>query len=272
MKFNGVVSCSNEDYHAEKEHLSSSNYKTLLKDPEKFYREKILGKRREVPQSTQNAFDEGTLAHTLILEPDMLQKDFEFFSGFRKQGRDWEEFKQLHAESGKILMSKSQKVKVSNWVKNYFSMPTAVNLIKNGKPEHTLFGDFMGVPTKVRADYINIDAGYIADVKTTSSPTDVDSFKYTLNAFEYDLSAALYSKMFENYYKKEFDFYFIVLGKRDNSCEVYKLSEETRKAGDHKLIEAVKVYKQCKESGIWSVSKSNESVNIEAGDYEILEV
>lgn len=272
MKFKGIVDCSNEEYHSEKKHLSSSNLKILLKDPQQFYDEKIMGNVKKHSTATLNAFAEGTLAHSLILEPHMVEKEFRFYQGFRKQGKDWEAFKKEHADSGCVLMSKSQKVKVENWVKSYNNLPAAVNLVDGGHAEHTIFGKLMGVPVKVRADYINIDSGYIADVKTTSNPTDVDSFTYTVNSFEYDLSAALYSMMFEQYYKKPFEFYFIVLGKRDTSCEVFKLSEDTRKIGESKVIKALKMYKECMESGIWKLPEYGKSAKLEETDYEILEV
>lgn len=273
MKFEGIVDCSNEEYHGERNHLSSSNLKLLLKDPELFYEQKIKGNLKPVSITTQNAFDEGSLAHTLILEPHLVSKEYKFFSGFRKQGREWEDFKLKYKNSSYVLMSMSQKSKVENWVSGYKKLPAATSLIKNGKPEHTLFGSLMGVPVKVRADYINIEDGYIVDVKTTSNPTDLDSFKYTVKSFEYDLSAALYSMMFEQYYGKQFKFYFIVLGKRDNSCEVFSMSETSRKLGEGKVVRALKKYKECKKSGIWKLKEINNNDMLKDDDgYEILEV
>ncbi len=264
----GIVECSNEVYHGEKEHLSSSNLKLLLKNPQDFYSEKILGNKKEVSSSTQANFDEGSYAHTLILEPDNTD-EYKIFSGLQKKGEEWEKFK--IANPDKILLSKSQKIKVEKWVQTYGELPEAVSLIKNGKPELSLFGELLDVPIKVRADYINIDEGYIVDVKTTSSPTDVDNFKYTIESFGYDLSAALYLKMFELHYGKKFDFYFLVLGKREATCDIYKLSDKTRAIGDSKIIKALSIYKKCKKSGIWVLEKDVKNDKIDSG-YEILEV
>ena len=90
---------SNNDYHAEKTHLSSSNLKTLLKDTEKFYQEKILGNKK---QEQKNSFDEGNYAHSLILEPELIPDEYAFFPNFRKSGKDWETFKS--ANSDKIIL------------------------------------------------------------------------------------------------------------------------------------------------------------------------
>lgn len=268
MKFEGIVECTNEEYHGEKKHLSSSNFKLLLKDPGEFYKQKILGERPEIATRTQNAFDEGSYAHSLILEPHMVSQEYAFFNGWRKQGKEWEEFKEQNKHL--TILSKPQKVRVEQWVSSYNKLPAAVELIKGGYSEHTLFGELLGVPVKVRADYINIDKGYIADVKTTSGLADVDSFKYTVDSFKYELSAALYCKMFEQHYNKDFDFYFIVLSKRDKSCEVFKLSKETRQFGEAQLLESIKTYKNCLESGVWTKIEKYDSLDV--GDYEIQEV
>jgi hypothetical protein len=270
-KYEGIVDVNNEEYHSEKEHISSSNFKTLLKDTEKFYDQKILGNREEHSKATQANFDDGTLAHTLVLEPHMFEKEFAMFDGLRKAGKDWENFKIEHKDSGKVLISKAQLRKVNMWVDAYKNMPTAVELVSGGKPELALFGELEGVPVKVMADYINADKGYIADVKTTSGFTDVDSFKHTIESFSYQLSAALYCQMFEKHYGKPFDFYFIVLGKRDKSCEVFKLSKKSRAEGNGMVRKALEIYKRCKESGDWS-NDIEEDDNNNVGDYEIREV
>lgn len=272
-KYEGIVNCTNEEYHAEKKHFSSSNLKMLLDDPADFYKYKIEGKTKEYSTNTLNAFAEGTYAHSLILEPHMIDKEFRFFNGFRKQGKDWEAFKNDPANEGFVLMSKSQKKKVENWVKSYEARKKDIDLIKGGEPELTLFGDLMGLPIKVRADYLNADVGYLADVKTTASPSDVDSFKYTVDSFKYELSAALYLMMFEKHFGKKLDFYFVVLGKRDSSCEIFKLSEEKRAEGEAKIMQAIEIYKKCKKTGIWSLpgASSNDNIDLDS-EYEILEI
>lgn len=262
---------TNEEYHGERKHLSSSNLKTLLKDAAKFYDEKILGNRQQVQK---NAFDEGSLAHCYILEPHMFDEDFVIFPGFRKSGKQWDSFLAAEKSRSKIrtILSKPQQKRVENWVKGYKKNKTAVELIKPCKAELSLFGEMDDVPIKVRADAINIEEGYIADVKTTAYDTDLDSFKQTVKDFGYDLSAALYCTMFEIHYKKRFDFYFVVLGKKDASCEVFRLSDDTRKKGMESIKKALKLYKKCVKLGKWESDPKVEFLAKEYDDYEILEI
>lgn len=265
----GINKCTNEEYHGDKNYLSSSSLKTLLKNPQEFYESHILKKPREISTKTQNIFDEGSYAHTLILEPDMVEEEYAFFPGWRKVGQDWEDFKAEHSD--KVILSKPQKSRVEKWVAGYRERAKQIDLIKGGFSEHTVAGNLMGVPIKVRADYINIDEGYVADVKTTSYSTDVETFKYTIDSFYYQLSAALYCKMFEQYYNKKFDFYFIALGKKDSSCEIYKTSEETMQKGMEMVRQALEVYKTCKKQDNW-VNPERRVIIDGDEDYEVLEV
>lgn len=260
----GINECTNSEYHSDKTYLSSSSLKTILKSASKFHKEHILGERKNL----EGAFlDEGTLTHSLILEPEQIEKEFAFFEGLRKHGKDWEEFKE--ANEGKLVMSKPQKVRCEAYFKAYKDRKEAQKLIEGGFPEHTICTDINGVNIKVRCDYINVDKAYIVDVKTTSFPAELDSFKHTINQYEYDLSAALYLKAIEDYYKKPFQFYFLVLGKKELSCEIYKLSEATRARGTQKVIEAITKYKKCLKSNNWSDTIKKE---LYLGPYEILEV
>ena len=260
---------SNADYHAETEHLSSSNLKTLLKDVEKFHNEKILG---NVQIKKLNAFDEGSLVHGMILEPHLVDEEFVMFDGFRKSGKVWEAFKQAE-KSGKnrTILSKPQWLRCQKWVEAFKQNKTAVEIVKSSQTELSLFGNMQDVPIKVRADIIDVEAGIIADIKTTSYPTDIDSFRYTVQDFDYGLSAALYTGMFEQYYGKSFQFLWIVIGKKEFTCDIYKMSDKTRSAGQRKIDKALKLFKKCKKTGMWK----NE-VDILAKkcytDYEIKEI
>ena len=266
MEYKGIYkTLSNDKYHAEKKHLSSSNLKMLLKDTDKFYKDKILGEGEPL----KGAFlDEGNYAHTLILEPHMVDEEYLFFEGNRKAGKAWKEFEAKHKDSAKIILSAAQKVKVENWVESFKKRPEAVDLIAGADNEFSLFSEMLGTPLKVRADVINIEKGFIADIKTTASDPDVDTFRFTVEQYGYDLSAALYVDMFSRRYEKPFDFYFIVLGKRTQTCEVYKASDLTLGKGRKKILTAIKLYKSCIKSGKWSSEQEVKPIT----DYEILEV
>lgn len=267
----GINDVTNSDYHADRKYLSSSVLKTIYKSLDQYYLEYKMGMKKEVSKETQGAYDYGTLCHSYILEPESVLADFNFYEGFRKAGKEFEDFK-LTAKPGLPIISNSQHVQVKELIKAYDSHPVAPSLISGGHPEYTICGTLHGVPIKVRTDYINIDKGYIADVKTTSYPSDKDSFTQTVDGLSYHLSAALYCAMAEQFYGKKFDFFFVVLSKRNKTCDVFRLSDEKMELGKRMVSEACSKYKKALASGIWTEAAFTEPEEKLQTDYVIEEI
>lgn len=260
---NGLNKCSNADYHADQTYLSSSNFKLLLESPEQFYKEKILGER---VSKQSNSFDEGSLTHSMMLEPHLVNKEFAFYPGLRKAGTDFELFKEANA--GKPIISKAQKIRVEQWVAAIKKNKIAMSMLSGGEPEQTICVDMDSIPVKIRCDYILPEQGIIVDIKTSAYPVDVDTFRLTVKQWHYDLSAALYAHAAELHFGRPFDFYFVVVGKSEIVCEVYKASKTTLNLGRAQISKAARIYKQCLSSGVWKLDqpKSEQSIG------EILEV
>ncbi len=242
-----IHNSNNADYHADRSYLSSSALKLLLKDPAAFERKYV--KNIHDTSEPKDVFDVGTYVHALCLEPHTIAQNFAFFEGLRRQGTVYKEFVEKHP--GKIILSVPQKLKCEQFYKAYERRGDAVAMLQGGFAEHTMTGLALGVAVKARADYINVDKGYIVDIKTTSDITDVDVFKLTVERYNYDLSAALYTSIARDLYGKEFDFYFVVISKTDLACAIYKLSEHTQLKGASLLISALKLYKRCIDTGKW---------------------
>lgn len=259
----GLNDCTNAEYHADQKFLSSSNLKLLLKDPEQFYKEKILGDRTEQKKSA--SFDEGSLTHSLILEPHMVEAEYAFYPGLRKQGADFEAF--AASAGSKTIISRTQQIRCESYRNAFSKNSIAVELLKNGASEQTICASLSDIPIKVRCDYINVEKGFIADIKTSAFPVDVDSAKLTVQKWSYGLSAALYTAIAAQHYGKPFDFYFVFIGKTEIVCEVYKASELTLNNGLIDVMKALKIYKQCLKSGKWALTDIKHVSN-----QEILEV
>lgn len=241
-----LLGSTNEDYHSNKTHLSSSALKTLLKSPAQFYQEYILGIR---DNTEKIQFVEGTLTHALILEPHKILTDYAVFPGLRKQGKLYEEFQQ--ANKGKIIVSAGQMIRCQRLYQAHKSLKVTEKLMEGSLSEHNMIGVILGVDVKARADSINIDLGFITDVKTTSMPSETEFFKQTIQDYDYDLSAALYCSIAEQQYGKPFSFYWEVLSKADDQCNIYKASAATLSKGNEKVKRAISLYKKCLASGLW---------------------
>lgn len=243
---------SNAEYHGDTTHFSSSTLKLLLKDRKKFYKEYILGEREQ--QEDKPAFALGSLVHTLILEPHLEDVEYVYLPDEIKsrRGAAFEAFMSEPENQGKTAIIKSQRELAKDMLEHYKKRPEAVNLINvGGKPEETLCVELEGVPIKVRADWVNVDKGYIVDVKTSSKPIDKGGVIDSCNQYEYYLSAALYKIAFEKHYNKKFDFYWIFLGKFEKGCEVYKMSDKSYWRGESDVRRAIEIYKECSENNNW---------------------
>lgn len=260
-----LIGSTNEDYHANRTHLSSSGLKLLLKDPQSFYARYVLGNYVE---ESKPAYEDGTLLHSLILEPEQVVSQYAIFPGLRKHGKAFDDFKAQNP--GKRIISAPQLNKAESWHRGFKALPVANQLISGGFAEHTMLGELLGVKIKSRADYINVSEGYIADIKTTSAYTDVDVFRQTMQDFGYALSASLYCEIAYQTYGKLFDFYFVVVSKQDSQCAVYKASSDTLTHGRSELISALVLYKRCLETGLWQFDQPRKDYSTQ--DYEIQEV
>jgi exodeoxyribonuclease VIII len=243
----GLNDCSNEEYHSCHNFSSSSDLKLLNESPAQFYERKILHKGKE--ESKGDHLDAGSLAHSLILEPHLVDKEYAFFPGLRRAGAEFEAFKA--ANVGKKILTKGKKAEVESWIRQYKANNIAADLIKGGHSEYTLAQVYQGMPLKCRADYINIDQAYIVDVKTSSFELDKESVSMTLDKWDYPLSAALYSALFAQYYGKQFDFYWLFLGKNPPDCKVYRMSAVTRMKGLQRVNKAIATWKQCMATNLW---------------------
>lgn len=259
-----MIDTSNEAYHADLSALSSSSLKLLLKDPAAFKAKYIDGIKEQ--QDYKVAFEDGTLTHCLILEPETVGQ-YAVFPGLRKAGNAWEQFKLDNA--GKICISAAQMLRAEKLYKAHAALDVSNSLIRNGFPEHNMRGTLMDLAVKARADYI-VPGQYIVDVKTTSQVSDIDLFKQTVIDYGYHLSAALYIDIADQVYGGPHTFYWEVLSKADGQCHVYKASLDTLSAGRNLVNQSLIMYKKCAKTGIWLSEQP--VVDRSSLTYEILEV
>lgn len=255
-----ITGVSNADYHADRTYLSSSVIKLIYKDIAAYKAQYIDG--IAAPNNfNQTALDDGTLAHMLILEPELVATEVAVYPGLFKRGKEYDSFvEETKAKAASqsrncpLIVSQPQWLRAQDLLAAYRKHPVAPKLVEPALKEHTICADVLGVPCKMRADAIDVEAGIISDVKTTSWASGRDIFCQTIDQLSYQLSAALYCMIAEVFYKKPFTFYFIVLSKKDQGCSVYKTSAITRASGAAMITTALNKLKKARETGIWEES------------------
>lgn len=270
----GLNECSNFDYHSDRKYLSSSVLKTIYKSLDDYKHEYLDGNKKQF--GNENALLEGSLTHSMLLEPHQVSNDYIFFDGLRKAGNQWENFvAEIRSEDvGKPIVSRPQKLRVQSYIEAFKRRPEAVQMLTGGQAEQTICGTLNGVPIKVRFDYINVERGEVYDIKTTGKPADPENFKATVNGLSYQLSAALYCAMAEQFYGKKFRFVFLVISKQEPiDCQIYRASESTMAEGRRMVDVACAKYLKALETGNWcEPEEASVSETSSVSHYEILEI
>jgi len=238
---------SNADYHGDRVYLSSSALKLLHKSPRDFHKKYILNEPEEI--TNQAALTFGTVAHLKILEPHLMESEVAVYPGPARRGAEYKKFEVDN--EGKNIITIAEADKLDLLYKAYMEDGCAVDFMKGVQVEATYCGEWGGLPVKVRCDAINAEKGYILDVKTTSYENDLEAIRDVVGQLYYDLSAALYVDVCSAFYGRAFDFYLLVLSKRDNTCKMYKVSDDTLEQGRIRLKEAVDIYNRCMHTNIW---------------------
>ena len=257
----------NKVYHGDDFFTSSTAVKMLYYDIAKYEREYINKEKEDKPDNP--AFAIGSYVHSLLLEPDMVEAEYAFFPGFDGRTSGYQEFKRNNA--GKTVITQAQKMQVDKMLLAFRKHPVAPGMLEGGKNELTLCVDLFGVPVKVRFDHVDIDKGYILDIKTSGYEVDYDTFKMQgIGNLKYEVSAGLYTLAAEEHFGKPFDFYFGVLSKKTYDTEVFKTGVATMSNGKVRCKIGLERLKHYREQGQWPDSATKKTAA--TSNYEIKEL
>lgn len=261
---------SNSEYHGLEGFYSSSQVKTMLEDPELFYRKYIT---KEMERETTGAMDVGTYFHTAILEPTKLDEECAVAPCKVRRGKEWDSF--LAANSSRCVITQGELESAENLIKAVKGSRIANELISNGEAEVSGFVEIVcfgediysngkiltpfgwkatsaelfatavmkGIKLglKVRADLINLKDFYILDLKsTTGNAKDERGMRQKVSSFVYDLSAAMYLDIFSLITGNKYEhFYWTFASKDIGNCKTYLADKENIQIGRAKWKKAV---------------------------------
>ena len=264
----GLISdMSSEAYHSFPNTFSSSQLKTILEDPELFYRKYIT---KSIEKEEMSAFDIGTFFHCAILEPEKLSMECAVYGGVRR-GKEWTTFKE--ANIGKAIITKSELESAETLIAAVKASTIAQSFLTKGQPEVSCFvsvyiyagdiyakgcvlksdgweriysGDFtlamkagVKLVIKVRADLLG--EGFILDLKSTTGNCKSDHLmRSKISAYSYDLSASLYLDMFTIGSELKYDRFLWCFASKDyGNSKTYVASPNNVKIGRAKYKKAL---------------------------------
>lgn len=231
---------SNENYHSNKRHMSSSGLK-------KIHSKSVYHYLNQKPY-TSAAMSVGTMIHTAILEPENFDKNYHVMP---KVNRKYKEGKELYAKhlelaKGKEVISDEDKEMVDAILTNFNNNATAVHF-NEGVKELSFYSELEGVQVKVRPDCYNKEMSFMSDPKTCQDNSP-KAFKRDVYKYGYHLQAAFYSDVVGIDPK---DFVFTAIEtKYPFSVECYSLSEDMIEEGRGAYMKALLDWKEYLETGI----------------------
>ena len=228
---------SNAEYRARKDFLSSSDVKAILENPFLF---KNGGKVKE-----SESLSLGSLIHTLILEPENLQRDFLEMPPLNLRTNEGKEKKAIlenqALSENKTLITSEMLEKATKCVEA-FKKTSIYNLFKeSGRAELSIFSKIDDMPCKCRPDYFIDSKNIILDLKTTNiqGGASADAFVRAVANYKYYIQAAFYLEL-----TRAKEFYFVVIETNEPyMVGVYKLDETSLNFGLNEIKRAFNIYK-----------------------------
>jgi len=204
--------------------LSKSACSKLLKGPKAY--------RKSLKKATETqALRDGRLIHLCTLEPHRI-KDLTIVDIASKRGKAWDiALTQNHPQ----MVYTQKELNYANSIANeLLNCKDVINYFKDAEFEIPGIKMIDDLAFRGKADVMN--GSTIIDVKTT---TKIDSFKYSAKAFDYDLQAALYLRLFDCY-----EFVFIAIDKETKEIKIFECNDSFISNGELKLEMAINKYRE----------------------------
>lgn len=229
---------TNEDHHFSYEAISSSGLKDLLISPYTYLRNTI-DRQNGIGKKPSRSMKFGTIAHMMILEPELFRKKFQIMPNFGDQRK---KENQLEKELWELSLDKDAVVfKDNDEFDDFVGVIEAIashqkckNLFKEGVSERSGFykDPVTGLLCRIRPDFISTreDLNLFLDLKTAKSSA-YRKFQADAWTFRYDLQIAMYREGFKeiNGYYPDNCLWVVVENKKPYEVAVYEI--------DFKLIE-----------------------------------
>lgn len=198
----GHYDLTNEEYHGNccaGPSLSNSSIKALLADPSEYWRESPLNPQR-VEREQKKAFNVGTTAHTMVLEPELVQETIAVIpndmlaSNGALSTKAAKTFLAEQTKLGRTVVKQAEWEAVCDMADEIRSNEVIMRALSGGLPEQSLIvkDEETGIFLKSRPDYMPTEDGrFIVDLKTTDRPMIGDWERTATVDLRYDMQAAM---------------------------------------------------------------------------------
>lgn len=238
--YNAVVfGMPNDQYHADRDYISSSTLKVFRSNPKKY--ERVYAKRQADENKSSEEKEFGSLLHCLAAEPESFDNLYEIHD----QGPDGEplnlrrdlhkDWKRVNEElSGKRFITTDYYMEALSVLDAVGQNQLAEKLISGSEfRELSLFckHDQSGLRLKAKLDFATMheDRPTIIDLKSTSRDASPEGWSKEIANWEYDLSAAMYCTVFQQITGEWPRFLWVAVQREssgDHQCLIHELTNQ----------------------------------------------
>lgn len=257
---NRVKDMSNAVYHGHKEHISSTALRTILTKSLKHYKYGL-----ENPEPVTAAMEFGSAYHSLILEPVAFYESYFFLDPSKKpnpnkdyrdgENKKWKDAK-VSENSGRTLLTTEIWEQLHDMAKALQTYEGFAFILRDGIAEESFFGEFDGMPVRVRPDYLTQFG--IVDLKTTTDASPEGFGKIIANS-KYHVQAALYSDVIAAFTGEVLPFFFLAQEKTAPFvAQMYLVPEWLIEQGRYEYREALHSLRIARETDVWTAYQGEE--------------
>jgi hypothetical protein len=246
--------------------LSSTGARELLKPggPARFRHHMDAG-----TLEVRREFDVGHAVHTLVLgagpEPIAVVGTGKGGPNAWQNQADKDLVAQARA-AGRVPLRPADMAAAEAMAAAVRAHPIAAKLLTAGQPERTLIwrDPATGVLCRAKADWLRRDG--IVDLKTTESAAP-DALSKAAHNYGYAIQAPFYLRGHRafptQHYNNPFFVHIAVEKTAPYLVHVNQLTERAMTYGDRKVSEALEIFRDCQESGIWPGYPEDEITDID---------
>ena len=239
---------SNDQYHAERSAVSSTQLKRMLTSPAHYLH------YLHAPEESREAYLFGTVLHGRLLEPESFEARFfaePKVNRTTKEGKALAEGFKIEA-AGRTRFPADWMTQIGGIVNNVESHEKARAILAEGEAEVALawVDSETGVKCKIKIDWWQ-GARLIADVKSAIDVT-WDGFSKACARMHYALSAFMYCEGVRLFTGERPEWAFIACEKEaPNTVAVYRASNAFLQRGEQQFRRAVRNLAECHASGYY---------------------
>ena len=243
------------DYHA-LPGASASQLRTLWQSTPAHLKASL-----DEPRETTAAMMLGTLAHSVILEPDKPLPGIVIQPDEYEPGKKWtnaakvcKEWRAAQEQAGLLVLKADEYDAVLGMSSAIADHQIAGPMLENGKPEVSLVthDTANGIPVRARLDFVPDGAPFLADVKTTQ---DASARGFERKAYEsgFHIQAALYLALWNSLTgETRTGFRFIVCEQKPPyAVNVFDASPEFLSTGNYAFKQTLATYARCVHEDSW---------------------